>query len=202
MLTDIIRFHIDKQSLQPDYTNKAARLQSFKYWAGQIPSAELVDAGFYMIARPDVVRCYSCGVVIQNWKKGDSAIDVHCLYSPNCELVKACVQGLNELDGGMASQDMVCSMASSHTSGYRDQKGRVKEGASTIQNTGLKKAQPAPQVVAYPHIGVGTDYLSQPSIFTNDHLGKNFSTNSSEDISDLTPLEEEIIFVSCCGLFM
>ena len=56
-----------KHSLQkPDYRNKAARLQSFRYWDGFVPPAELVedlvDAGFYMISQPDVVRCCSCSV--------------------------------------------------------------------------------------------------------------------------------------------
>ena len=42
----------------PDYSAQATRLQSFKYWGGVLPKEELAEAGFYMIARRDVVRCF------------------------------------------------------------------------------------------------------------------------------------------------
>ena len=83
-----------KHSLQkPDYRNRTARLQSFRYWDGLLLPAELVedlvDAGFYMISQPDVVRCYSCSVEIRNWRRGDKAIDVHRWYNPSCDFVKS-----------------------------------------------------------------------------------------------------------------
>jgi len=68
----------------PDYANQLTRLQSFKYWGGVLPKEELVEAGFYMIARRDVVKCFSCRVVLQDWERTDNVIDKHLRYSPNC----------------------------------------------------------------------------------------------------------------------
>ena len=68
----------------PDYSDQATRLQSFKYWGGVLPKEELAEAGFYMIARRDVVRCFSCHVVLQDWERTDNVIDEHRRHSPNC----------------------------------------------------------------------------------------------------------------------
>ena len=68
----------------PDYTDQATRLQSFKYWGGVLPKEEVAEAGFYMIARRDVVKCFSCHVVLQDWKRTDNVIDRHLRISPIC----------------------------------------------------------------------------------------------------------------------
>ena len=73
----------------PNYTDQATRLQSFKYWGGVLPKEELAEAGFYMIARQDVVRCFSCHVVLQDWEKSNNVIDDHRRHSPNCTFLKA-----------------------------------------------------------------------------------------------------------------
>ncbi|XP_065906481.1 baculoviral IAP repeat-containing protein 7-B-like isoform X2 [Dysidea avara] len=72
----------------PDYTDQATRLQSFKYWGGVLPKEELAEAGFYMIARRDVVRCFSCHVVLQDWEKTDNVIDEHRRHNPECSFLK------------------------------------------------------------------------------------------------------------------
>jgi len=72
----------------PDYTDEATRLQSFKYWGGVLPKKELAEAGFYMIARRDVVRCFSCRVVLLDWEKTDNVIDEHRRHSPECSFLK------------------------------------------------------------------------------------------------------------------
>ena len=83
---------VSKHSLQfPDYSEEAVRLQSFKHWGGVLPARELAEGGFYMIARRDVVRCFSCNVVVQDWERSD-VIDEHCKHSPNCPFL---VQLLN-----------------------------------------------------------------------------------------------------------
>ena len=83
---------VSKYSLQfPDYSDQAIRLQSFKHWGGVLPAQELAEGGFYMIAHRDVVRCFSCNVVIQDWERSDSVIDEHHKHSPNCTFLK----GLN-----------------------------------------------------------------------------------------------------------
>ena len=68
----------------PNYTDQATRLQSFKYWGGVLPKEELAEAGFYMIACRDVVRCFSCHVVLQDWERTDNVIDEHRRHNPEC----------------------------------------------------------------------------------------------------------------------
>ena len=76
-------------SLQfPDYSKETIRLQSFKHWGGVLPAQELAEGGFYMIARRDVVRCFSCDVVVREWERSDNVIDEHHKYSPNCSFLK------------------------------------------------------------------------------------------------------------------
>jgi len=72
----------------PDYSDQATRLQSFKYWGGVLPKEELAEAGFYMIAHRDVVRCFSCHVILQDWKRTEDVIDEHRRHSPDCEFLK------------------------------------------------------------------------------------------------------------------
>ena len=80
---------VSKHSLQfPDYSDQAIRLQSFKHWGGVLPAQELAEGGFYMIARRDVVRCFSCNVIVQDWERSDNVIDEHHKYSPNCSFLK------------------------------------------------------------------------------------------------------------------
>ena len=75
----------EKFSLEfPTYDDQATRLQSFKYWGGVLPKEELAGAGFYMIAHRDVVRCFSCHVVLQDWERTDNVIDEHRRLSPDC----------------------------------------------------------------------------------------------------------------------
>ena len=68
----------------PDYSEEAVKLQSFKHWDGVLPAQELAERGFYMIAHRDVVRCFSCNVVVQDWERSDNVIDEHRRHSPNC----------------------------------------------------------------------------------------------------------------------
>ena len=94
----VLLYHGSDVNLQhPDYADERTRLQSFKHWCGVIPATELADAGLYMVAR-DTVRCYSCHVVIQGWKKGDRAIDMHYMCSGDCNFVKKYMQRKGVID--------------------------------------------------------------------------------------------------------
>ena len=41
-----------------------------------------------MIARRDVVRCFSCHVVLQDWERTDNVVDAHQRLSPDCPFLK------------------------------------------------------------------------------------------------------------------
>ena len=80
---------VSKYSLQfPDYSDQAIRLQSFKHWGGVLPAQELAEGGFYMIARRDRVKCFSCNVVLYDWEKSDNVINEHRKHSPKCHFLK------------------------------------------------------------------------------------------------------------------
>ena len=42
-----------------------------------------------MIARRDVVRCFSCKVVVQDWERSDDVIGEHHKYSPHCPYLQS-----------------------------------------------------------------------------------------------------------------
>ena len=88
---------VSKHSLQfPDYSDQAIRLQSFKHWSGVLPAQELAEGGFYMIARRDIVKCFSCKIILQDWERSDNVIDEHYKYSPNCLFLKR-IKSNNEM---------------------------------------------------------------------------------------------------------
>ena len=60
---------LEQPDYSKDYSDQAIRLQSFKHWGGVLPAHELAEAGFYMIACHDIVRCHWCNVVLQEWER-------------------------------------------------------------------------------------------------------------------------------------
>ena len=197
-------FDAAKNSLQkPDYRNRATRLQSFGYWGGLVLPAELVadlvDAGFYLISQPDVVRCCSCSLVVRNWRRGDRAIDVHRRYNPNCEFVKSyCMQKISDAgnddrrlynDDDTASRDVV-GVANQLDSERPAIKERIKKRVNN--NTGLRIApgslRDLPQA-----------YYTPASTSIHSQTVKDFDIWSS---LDSPPPAEEISFVSCCVIIV
>ena len=104
----------------PDYSDQATRLQSFKYWGGVLPKEELAEAGVYMIARRDVVRCFSCHVVLQDWEKTDNVIDEHQRHNPNCTFLKAILSNASTSSCASASLNKIYSAEKSFELKSRD----------------------------------------------------------------------------------
>ena len=183
---DLVQFyHSSDINLQhPDYADEGTRLQSFKHWCGPIPAKELADAGLYMVAR-DTVKCYSCRVVIQGWKKGDKPIDMHCLYNSNCDFVKKYIQKLNEV------QDMCTD---SHEIAERPNerpviKKRIKDNSYSCKPLSTIRDSKYPRVaVVHP--------ASQQSLLIHGHLPKGSTTKTTDGM--YTPPSEKMIIVSLC----
>lgn len=66
------------------YEDLETRIKSFSNWTGKLDPVELAHAGFYYTGTQDICACFHCGVNIFKWEIGDSAIDEHVEYSPNC----------------------------------------------------------------------------------------------------------------------
>ena len=80
---------IDSTS-RPDYSDLQVRLQSFKKLspAFPIPRLQLAEAGLFLLRLPDVMKCHSCGVVLQGWVRGDTAVEKHHGASPHCQFLE------------------------------------------------------------------------------------------------------------------
>lgn len=72
----------------PNYKVFAARLLSFCNWPGVIDPKELALAGFYYLGDADACCCFNCGVEIFHWRQGDSPLQDHLKYSPECSHAK------------------------------------------------------------------------------------------------------------------
>ena len=113
---------VSKHSLIfPDYNDQSVRLQSFKYWGGVLPAQELAEAGFYMIARRDVVRCFSCNVVVQDWERTDNVMDEHRRHSPYCTFLKTFLSS-----AGKATNELFSPLSSIDKTGHSSIEARSK----------------------------------------------------------------------------
>lgn len=82
--------HRDEVSTLPDWANEHIRKQSFKHMSRDVPvpSDDCARAGFYLIRKPDVMRCFSCGVMVKAWVDGDIPVEKHREANPHCKFLK------------------------------------------------------------------------------------------------------------------
>ncbi|KAJ8299162.1 hypothetical protein KUTeg_023222 [Tegillarca granosa] len=70
---------------------KSIRISSFKNFPtgnSQKPEKEaLAEAGFFYTGSGDGVRCFHCGIGLQNWEKDDNPWVEHARYSKSCRYV-------------------------------------------------------------------------------------------------------------------
>lgn len=76
-------------SRAPDYTNVTVRLRSFKHLAMDFPvSAEsCAEAGLFFLRKPDVMKCFSCGVTMRDWVSGDVPAEKHRQANSSCQFL-------------------------------------------------------------------------------------------------------------------
>jgi len=93
---------LDGHKLQLPLDDELTRLASYVNWpaaAAVWPSA-LSRHGFAYEGSGDATRCVSCGVVVDNWQRGDQPRHVHRTRSPTCPFVVA------DSGGGGGGQDV------------------------------------------------------------------------------------------------
>ena len=84
-----VHLHKDKASTKPDWANEQVRQKSFKHMSSEVPvsSEECAKAGLYFIRQPDVMRCFCCDVVLQEWIDGDIPVERHREATPHCKFL-------------------------------------------------------------------------------------------------------------------
>lgn len=75
------------------------RLKTFASWPVKfITHTDMASAGFYYIAHGydvcdchasycDTVRCAFCGLMLENWEKGDVPMNEHKKWAPSCSFI-------------------------------------------------------------------------------------------------------------------
>lgn len=81
--------------LKYDLSCELYRLSTFSNFPPNVPVTErsLARAGFYYTGLNDKVKCFSCGLMLDNWKKGDNALEKHKQLYPSCSFL----QGLHSV---------------------------------------------------------------------------------------------------------
>lgn len=70
---------------QPNYSS---RLETFTQWQGLKSAETLAESGFVFLGGKDIVQCFTCGIILDEWKETDDVNIKHAENSPTCEFVK------------------------------------------------------------------------------------------------------------------
>jgi hypothetical protein len=71
------------------YALEYERLKTFTHWPKymQPNGVELAKAGFYYLGQSDRVKCFTCGLVLRNWKPTDNARNEHATHTTDCSFL-------------------------------------------------------------------------------------------------------------------
>ncbi|NXF94965.1 BIR protein, partial [Eubucco bourcierii] len=74
-----------------DLSCELYRMSTFSTFPRNVPVSErsLARAGFYYTGVQDKVKCFSCGLTLDNWQPGDNAMEKHKQLYPNCSFVQS-----------------------------------------------------------------------------------------------------------------
>ncbi|XP_068936722.1 putative inhibitor of apoptosis isoform X2 [Petaurus breviceps papuanus] len=113
--------------LKYDFSCELYRMSTYSTFPVNVPVSErsLARAGFYYTGVNDRVKCFCCGLMLDNWKQGDSAIDKHKQLYPSCVFIQNLI-AVNNLESSSQSaffssgmNNVTCSLSpSSEQSGY------------------------------------------------------------------------------------
>ncbi|NP_001090613.1 uncharacterized protein LOC100036859 [Xenopus laevis] len=73
-----------------DVSCELYRLSTFSAFPSnaQVSERSLAKAGFYYTGPDDKVKCFTCGLMLDNWKKGDNAFEKHKKLYPSCSFMQ------------------------------------------------------------------------------------------------------------------
>ncbi|XP_052090054.1 baculoviral IAP repeat-containing protein 2-like isoform X2 [Mytilus californianus] len=74
----------------PQYSITCIRLSTFQTWPTSIQQhpETMAEAGFYYTGSNDHVRCFHCGIGLQNWDSEDNPFVEHARWSQECQFLK------------------------------------------------------------------------------------------------------------------
>ncbi|XP_040590710.1 baculoviral IAP repeat-containing protein 3 isoform X1 [Mesocricetus auratus] len=81
----------DTFELKYDFSCELYRLSTFSAFPSGVPVSErsLARAGFYYTGVNDKVKCFCCGLMLDNWKQGDSPVEKHRQLYPSCSFARS-----------------------------------------------------------------------------------------------------------------
>ncbi|XP_055971072.1 baculoviral IAP repeat-containing protein 3-like isoform X1 [Sorex fumeus] len=76
--------------LKYDFSCELYRMSTFSTFPAGVPVSErsLARAGFYYTGAMDKVRCFCCGLMLDNWKQGDKPVEKHRKLYPSCSFIQ------------------------------------------------------------------------------------------------------------------
>ncbi|XP_058519962.1 baculoviral IAP repeat-containing protein 3 [Ochotona princeps] len=81
--------------LKYDLSCELYRMSTYSTFPAGVPVSErsLARAGFYYTGVNDKVKCFRCGLMLDNWKQGDKPIEKHRKLYPSCSFVQSLISG-------------------------------------------------------------------------------------------------------------
>ncbi|XP_036282080.1 baculoviral IAP repeat-containing protein 2 isoform X2 [Pipistrellus kuhlii] len=73
-----------------DFSCELYRMSTYSTFPTGVPVSErsLARAGFYYTGVNDKVKCFCCGLMLDNWKQGDNPIEKHKQLYPSCSFIQ------------------------------------------------------------------------------------------------------------------
>ena len=142
--------------LKYDLSCELYRMSTYSTFPAGVPVSErsLARAGFYYTGVNDKVKCFCCGLMLDNWKQGDNPIEKHKKLYPSCSFV----QNLDSVNvSGASSQPTFPSSLTNSThsllpslanSGYFS--GSYSSFPSDLLNSGPNQDFSALRISSYP----------------------------------------------------
>ncbi|XP_072677847.1 baculoviral IAP repeat-containing protein 2 isoform X2 [Canis lupus baileyi] len=83
----------NKQKIKYDFSCELYRMSTYSTFPAGVPVSErsLARAGFYYTGVNDKVKCFCCGLMLDNWKPGDNPIEKHKQLYPSCSFIHSLV---------------------------------------------------------------------------------------------------------------
>uniref|UniRef100_H0VGP6 RING-type E3 ubiquitin transferase n=1 Tax=Cavia porcellus TaxID=10141 RepID=H0VGP6_CAVPO len=84
------RTNDNKQKMKYDFSCELYRMSTYSAFPSGVPVSErsLARAGFYYTGVKDKVKCFCCGLMLDNWKQGDNPIEKHKQLYPSCSFIQ------------------------------------------------------------------------------------------------------------------